>query len=41
MRELFYAYGEKQKRKTVAQIRKGIIDGHWKEVTEDQAQALR
>ena len=41
IRELFYAYGEKQKGKTVAQIRKGIIEGHWKEMTEEQAQALR
>ena len=41
MRELYYAYGEKQKGRTVAQIRKGIIEGHWKEVSEEQAQALR
>lgn len=40
MKELFYAYGEKQKGKTVAQIRKGIIDGEWKSVTPEQAQAL-
>jgi Protein of unknown function with PCYCGC motif len=40
MKELFYAYGEKQKGKTVAQIRKGIIDGEWKSVTSEQAQAL-
>ena len=41
MKELFYAYGEKQKGKTVAQIRKGIIDGHWKDVTQEEAWALR
>jgi len=40
MNELFYAYGEKQKGKTVAQIRKGIIEGEWKNVTPEQAQAL-
>ncbi len=40
MKELFYAYGEKQKGKTVAQIRKGIIDGQWKNVTQEQAEAL-
>jgi len=40
MKELFYAYGEKQKGKTVAQIRKGVIDGQWKNVTPEQAEAL-
>ncbi len=40
MKELFYAYGEKQKGKTVAQIRKGIIEGQWKNVTQEQAGAL-
>lgn len=40
MKELFYAYGEKQKGKTVAQIRKGIIDGQWKNVTQEEAEAL-
>ena len=40
MKELFYAYGEKQKGRTVAQIRQGIIDGEWKNVTQEQAEAL-
>ena len=40
MKELFYAYGEKKNGKTVAQIRKGIIEGEWKKVTEEQEQAL-
>ena len=40
MKELFYAYGEKQKGKTVAQIRKGIMDGEWKNVSPEQAEAL-
>jgi hypothetical protein len=40
MKELFYTYGEKQKGKTVAQIRKGIIAGDWKNVTQEQADAL-
>ncbi len=40
MKELFYAYGEKKKGKTVAQIRKGIIDGQWKNVSQEQAEAL-
>jgi hypothetical protein len=40
MKELFYAYGEKQKGKTIAQIRKGIMDGEWKNVSPEQAEAL-
>lgn len=40
MKELFYAYGEKKNGKTVAQIRKGIIEGQWKNVTPEQAEAL-
>ena len=40
MRELFYAYGENKKGRTVAQIRKGIIEGQWKDVTPEQAAAL-
>lgn len=40
MKELFYTYGEKQKGKTVAQIRKGIIDGEWKNVSLEQSDAL-
>ena len=40
MREVVYAYGEKKSGTTVAQIRKGIIDGEWKKVTEQQAQAV-
>jgi hypothetical protein len=41
MKEVFYAYGEKQKGKTVAQIRKAIVEGQWKNVTPEQAEALR
>ena len=41
MSELFYAYGEKQKGKTVAQIRKGIIEGEYKKVSQEDAAALR
>jgi hypothetical protein len=40
MKELFYAYGEKQKGKTIAQIRKGIIEGEWKNVSPEQSEAL-
>jgi hypothetical protein len=40
LKELYYVYGQKKKGQTVAQIRKGVIAGEWKKVTEEEAASL-
>jgi len=40
LKELYYSYNQRQKGKTAAQIRKGIIQGEWRQVSLDQAATL-
>lgn len=40
LKELYYVYGQKKKGQTVAQIRKGVIAGDWKQITPEDAVAL-
>ncbi len=37
LKELYYSYSQHQKGKTAAQIRKGIIQGEWRQVNLEQA----
>jgi hypothetical protein len=40
LKELYYSYSERQKGKTAAQIRRGIIKGEWKQVNLETAAAI-
>ena len=40
LKELYYSYSEHKKGKTAAQIRKGIIQGEWKQVDLQTAAAI-
>jgi hypothetical protein len=39
LKELYYSYSEHQKGKTAAQIRKGIMNGEWRQVNLESAAA--
>jgi hypothetical protein len=40
LKELYYAYSEHQKGKTASQIRKGIIEGEWRQVNLETASSV-
>jgi len=40
LKELYYAYVQHQKGKTVAQIRKGIMQGEWRQIDLETAAAI-
>lgn len=41
LKELYYSYGEKQKGKTAAQIRQGIMRGEWRKIELSSAAAIQ
>jgi hypothetical protein len=40
MKELYYSYSEHSKGKTAAQIRKGIVQGEWRQVNLESAASM-
>jgi len=40
LKELYYSYSEHQKGKTAAQIRKGIMQGEWRQVNLEKAASM-
>ena len=40
LKELYYSYVQHQKGKTAAQIRKGIMQGEWRQITLETASAI-
>jgi len=40
LKELYYSYTQRQKGKTAAQIRKGIMQGEWRQINLESAAAI-
>jgi hypothetical protein len=40
LKELYYAYSENKKGKTLAQIRSGIISGEWQKIDLESAAGM-